>query len=158
MLSNSRPQIEGSTGPHNTTLWRSRTASRFGARLTQPVQLSLELPRRRRPAEPRQNSGHLRFLRYSAMDADADNMLVSRIMIASFHLRNRGLRRLALLDTEICVRWRETVCGSEWRYHGQLPEVVKGHFDWHPARCDAQLIIRGEEIVDLGRFLCGGLG
>ena len=46
MLRNSRAQIEGSTaqvhstGPHNKTLWRSRTASRLGARLTQPVQLS----------------------------------------------------------------------------------------------------------------------
>jgi hypothetical protein len=73
-------------------------------------------------------------------------MLVSRILAASFHLENRGLRRLALLDTEICVRWRETVCGSDcWGYHGQLPEVVRVHLDWHPARCDAQLITRGDQ-------------
>ena len=74
------------------------------------------------------------------MDAGADDMLVSRIMAASFRLENRGLRRLALLDTEIYIRWRwrETVCGSDcWTYHGQLPEAFRVHLYWHPARYDA---------------------
>lgn len=69
---------------HTTPLWRSRTVRRLGARLRRLTQLSfLELPRRRRPAEHRLNSGLCKFFRHSAMDAGADSMLVSRIMVAS---------------------------------------------------------------------------
>lgn len=75
MLRNSRAQIEeGSTGPQVHTTQRCGGAARpaVSERVShsQFSSLSLELPRRRRPAEPRLYSacGLLRFLRHSAMN------------------------------------------------------------------------------------------